>query len=78
MIAHLTELTPGNLVYNIGDAHIYNNHIKEIELQLERTPRNWPRLEIIKKHDSIDEFDVDSFILYDYMPYDSIKAKMAV
>lgn len=78
MIAHLTDLVPSELVFNLADAHIYFNCIDQINIQMKRNFRNLPRLEITRKHASIDEFSTDSFRLIDYNPHPALFAHMAV
>ena len=78
MIAHLTELQPGKLVFNLSDAHIYVNCIEQVKEQLTRNIRTLPKLEITRKHNSIDEFTLDSFKLINYNPHPTLLAKMAI
>ena len=78
MIGHLTDLKPGKLVFSLADTHIYVNAKEQVLEQLNRTIRKAPRLEITRKHLSIDEFTVDSFKLCDYYPHPRISAKMAI
>jgi thymidylate synthase len=46
MVAHVTDLAPGNFVHTFGDVHLYKNHVEQAKLQLERTPKALPVLEI--------------------------------
>lgn len=78
MICHLVGLKPGELVLNMGDCHIYLNHIEGLREQVQRPPRSWPQLQITRHHDSIDDFNLDSFLLIDYEPHPTIKLEMAV
>jgi len=78
MICHLVDLVPGTLVLNLADAHIYLNHIDALKEQLTRPPRQWPKLEIIGKYTSINDFTLGSFNLVGYNPHPSIKMDMAV
>jgi thymidylate synthase len=45
MIAQVTGLKPGDFVHVLGDAHIYNNHLEQVQLQLTREPRHLPHNE---------------------------------
>lgn len=82
MIANHCKLKVGDFIHSIGDAHIYENHIEGVKLQLQRTPRKLPQL----KMPQIESFSVDhirtlkvsDFRLIDYDPMDSIKFDMAV
>jgi thymidylate synthase len=79
MIAYLTDLKVGDFVHTLGDAHIYENHFKQVEEQLSRTPRNLPTLSFIDRNiNSIDDFKYEDFIISNYDPYPSIKADIAV
>lgn len=78
MIAHVCGLKPGNLIYSMGDTHIYKNHIEPLKQQLEREPRPFPTLKIKRKVDSIEDFKFEDFELVDYKPHSTIKMDMAV
>jgi thymidylate synthase len=78
MFGHLSGYKPRKLIYTIGDSHIYSNHIDQVCEQLSRSTRPFPKLRIVKKCDSFDDFDMNSFVLEDYNPHPFIKANMAV
>lgn len=78
MVANVCGLELGDFVHTIGDAHIYANHIDQIKLQLERTPRKLPIMLIKRKVENIEDFKFDDFELIDYHPYPAIKGKVAV
>ena len=80
MVAFVTNYEPSELVYTLGDAHIYNNHIGALKEQIKRIPREFPEL-YIKNSDSIksiDDFTIDNFDVQNYHPYKNIKMQMAV
>ena len=77
MVAQQCNLELGEFIHTIGDAHIYNNLIDQVNLQLTRTPRELPKM-IIKKANSIFDYQYDDFELVDYNPYKGIKGKVAV
>lgn len=77
MIGHITDLQPGTLVASLSDAHIYTNCLEQVREQLSRSPRDWPKLEIVGTHHSIDDFRSDSFKLNEYHPHKSINMEMA-
>ncbi|XP_015232929.1 thymidylate synthase isoform X2 [Cyprinodon tularosa] len=78
MIAHITGLKPGDFVHTLGDAHIYVNHVKPLEEQLQREIRPFPKLKIKRKVESIDDFQAEDFEICDYNPHPTIKMQMAV
>lgn len=78
MIAHVCNLTPGDFIYSMGDAHVYLNHIEPLKEQIEREPRAFPTLTIVNKRDSIDDFNVEDFKIDNYLPYGPIKMQMAI
>lgn len=77
MIAHVTGLDVGEFVHTIGDAHIYNNHIDQVKLQLSREPFSLPVMKINKNVNDIFSFTYDDFVLENYVSHDTIKAKVA-
>ncbi len=87
MIAHITGLTAGDLIYTIGDAHIYSNTIDQVKEQLTRTCRALPKLMIKENKDNegkekkitdIDSFESSNFELIGYHPHPTLSAKMAI
>ncbi|XP_049626092.1 thymidylate synthase isoform X3 [Suncus etruscus] len=78
MIAHITGLKPGDFVHTLGDAHIYLNHVEPLQIQLQREPRPFPKLKILRKVDRIDDFKAEDFQIEGYNPHPSIKMEMAV
>uniref|UniRef100_UPI00398F8ADE thymidylate synthase n=1 Tax=Pristiophorus japonicus TaxID=55135 RepID=UPI00398F8ADE len=78
MIAHITGLKPGDFVHTLGDAHIYNNHIEALKIQLQREPRPFPKLKIMRNVENINDFKAEDFRLEGYDPHPTIKMEMAV
>ena len=65
-------------MHPFGDAHLYLNHLDQARLQLSRTPRALPRMELADGVRDIDGFVYDDFTLTGYDPYPAIKAPIAV
>jgi thymidylate synthase len=78
MIAHVCKLDVGDFVHTFGDAHIYNNHIDQIQLQLSRSPRKLPKLNIKRIVNTIFDFRFEDFEILNYDPHPHIKGKVSV
>lgn len=78
MIAQVCGLQVGEFIHTLGDAHIYNNHRDQVELQLTRTPRKLPIMRINPDVTDIFDFKFEDFELQDYHPHPAIKGKVAV
>ncbi len=78
MMARVTGLEPGDFVHTLGDAHIYLNHLEQVDTQLARQPKALPRMEINPSVGSIFDFRYEDFSLEGYDPYPGIKAPIAV
>jgi thymidylate synthase len=78
MIAQQCDLDVGDFVWTGGDCHIYNNHFEQVELQLSREPRPYPKLVIRRRPDSIFGYKFEDFEIVGYDPHPMIKAPIAV
>nr|WP_297913495.1 thymidylate synthase [uncultured Allomuricauda sp.] len=78
MIAQVCGYQPGEFVHTFGDAHIYNNHLEQVELQLSREPRPLPTMRLNPEVKDIFEFRFEDFELLNYDPHPHIKAVVAV
>lgn len=78
MIAQVAGLQPGDFIHTFGDAHIYNNHIEQLELQLSREPRSLPTMKINPEVTNIFDFKFEDFTLENYDPHPHIKGVVAV
>jgi len=78
MIAQQCDLDVGDFVWTGGDCHIYKNHFEQVEQQLSRTPRAYPKLVICRKPASIFDYKFEDFVIEGYDPWPHIKAPIAV
>lgn len=78
MVAQVTGLKPGDFVHTFGDAHIYLNHLDQVNLQLSRKPKKLPVMEINPLINDIFGFKYDDFNLVGYDPYPTIKGKISI
>jgi len=78
MIAQVTDLEYGDFIHTFGDAHIYNNHMDQINLQLSRDPRELPRMEINPNVKNIFKFSFNDFNLVNYSPHPHIKGIVSI
>ncbi len=78
LMAHQTGLEPGDLIYTIGDAHIYLNHLDQVAEQLKRKPYPLPQLKILRKPPTLFEYQYSDFELQEYQCHPAIKAPVAV
>ena len=78
MIAQVCNLELGDFVHTIGDAHIYLNHLEQIDKQMKREPRSLPKMLLNKNVKSIFDFKFEDFELVGYDPHKGIKGKVAV
>ena len=78
MIAQVCDLKLGDFVHTLGDAHIYLNHMDQVNEQLQRSPKPLPNMKINPLVKDIFNFKYDDFELVDYDPYPLIKASVAV
>lgn len=78
MIAQVTGLEPGEFVHTFGDAHIYLNHLDQVETQLARDPLSLPVMKLNPEVKSVFDFTYDDFELVGYEAHPHIKAQVAV
>lgn len=78
MVAQVTGLKSGDFIHTFGDAHIYLNHVEQVNLQLSRQPKKLPVMEINPLVDDIFGFKFDDFDVKGYNPHPSIKAKISI
>lgn len=78
MVAQVTGLQAGEFIHTFGDAHIYKNHLEQVNLQLSRTPRSLPTMQLNPAVKDIFGFQFDDFILEGYDPHPHIKGLISV
>ncbi len=78
MVAQVTGLEAGEFIHSFGDAHLYSNHVDQVELQLSRTPHPLPQMKINPDVKNIFDFKFEDFELVNYVCDPHIKAPVAV
>lgn len=78
MLAQVCDLKLGEFIHTFGDAHIYSNHMEQVDLQLSRDPRPLPTMEINPNVKDIFSFTYEDFNLVNYDPHPHIKGEVAV
>jgi len=78
MMAQVCELQAGEFIHTTGDTHLYLDHLEQAELQMTRTPRALPRMQINPDVKDIFSFKYEDFQLTDYDPWPHIKATVSV
>lgn len=78
MMAHVTGRKPGNFIHSFGDAHIYLNHINQVEEQLSRTPHPLPSIRLNPDVKNILDFTWDDIELINYVHDDIIKGAVSI
>jgi thymidylate synthase len=76
LLAVHCDLEPYEFVYYKGNSHIYEEHIGNIKIQLQREPFEFPTLKIINKHENIEDYTVDDFIVSNYKHHEPLEYKM--
>jgi thymidylate synthase len=78
MIAQVTGLKPGDFVHTFGDAHIYTNHFDQVQLQLSRQEKPYPKMNLNPEVKNLFDFKFEDFTLEGYDPWPAIKAPVAI
>jgi thymidylate synthase len=78
MMAQVTGLRPGEFIHTLGDAHIYNNHLEQVKLQLTRQPYPLPTLRLNPDVKSIFDFKFEDFEIVNYQAHPHIKGEISV
>jgi thymidylate synthase len=78
MVAQQVDMVPHELIWVGGDVHLYLNHIELAETILKREPRPFPKLRLVRRPDSIDDYRIEDFEVTGYDPHPAIEAPVAV
>ena len=78
MMAQVTNLEPGEFILTLGDAHLYTNHLEQTALQLTRTPKPPPTMQLNPDTTSLFDFSYNDFTLLNYHPHPHIAAPVAI
>ena len=78
MMAQVTGLKPGEFIHTLGDAHIYLNHLEQVEIQLNRDPRSLPSVRLNPEVTDLFAFSFDDFSIEDYHPHPHIRGAISV
>jgi len=78
MIAQVCDLEPGEFIHTLGDAHLYNNHMEQVNTQLAREPYPLPSMTLNPDIKNIFDFSYDDFTLEGYECHAGIRAPIAI
>ena len=78
MIAKVTDTEPRELIIQLGDAHVYRDHVEALKVQVAREPRPFPTLTWAREVNDIDDFRVEDFVVEGYSPHGKLDMKMSV
>ncbi|KAF7945803.1 uncharacterized protein EAE97_004841 [Botrytis byssoidea] len=81
ILAHACDLTPGTFTHTMGDAHVYVDHVDALKVQLEREPREFPEIGILREDQGsgvVDGWKPEEFEVTGYKPHGKIDMKMSV
>lgn len=78
MVAQVTGLKPGEFIHTLGDAHIYLNHLEQVDLQLSRTPKPLPQMKLNPDVKDIFDFKYEDFELLNYDAWPHIAGQVSV
>mgnify|MGYP002265966738 FL=1 len=78
MVAQVVGLEPGDFIHTLGDAHLYNNHLEQVDVQLERKPFTLPKMKLNSDIKNIFDFKFEDFELSDYEAHPHIKAPISI
>lgn len=76
LLAIHCDLEPYEFIYYKGNCHIYEEHISNIKIQLQRQPYEFPTLQILNKRENIEDYNIDDFKVYNYKYHETLEYKM--
>lgn len=77
ILANCCGLKPGELIYSMGNVHIYNNHVDQLQEQVKRIPYSFPTIKIVQNRDKIENHVFEDFKLIDYKYHPGIKMNVS-
>jgi len=78
MMAKVTNLKPGEFIHTLGDTHIYQNHLEQVNVQLGRLPKKLPTIHLNPEIHSLFDFGFEDIILNNYDSHPHIKGEISV
>ena len=78
MLAQVCGFKAGEFIHTLGDAHIYNNHMEQIRLQLSRNTKPLPKLKLNPKIQNLFDFKYEDVEILNYEPHPAIKGIVSV
>lgn len=78
LVAHVTRLAVGEFIHTFGDAHIYSNHLDQVDEQLRREPLDLPRLEIDPRVENLATISREQVKLIGYQSHPPLRGEVAV
>ena len=78
MVAQVTGLQPGEFIHTLGDAHLYSNHLEQVDKQLARELKPLPQMSLNQAVGDIFSFSYKDFTLAGYEPHPGIAAPIAI
>lgn len=78
LIAKHCGLVPYEFVYFLGNAHIYDDHLEQMKVQMNRKPYSFPTIEILKTCENIEDYQVSDFVIHNYQSCEKISMNMRV
>ena len=78
ILAKHCDLIPKDFCYNMGNCHIYDDHIEMLKMQMKHIPYNFPNIEIKNKHENIDDYCLEDIEISNYESHKQIKMVMRV
>jgi thymidylate synthase len=76
LLAHHCNLEGYEFIHYLGNTHIYDDHIDKLKTQVIREPFVFPKLEITKKYENIEDYNLDDFKIINYNYHENIKLEM--